>query len=85
LNIIAFIAAIASGTLLPLMNLIFGKFITTFTGFATGSATPEQFRSDLNKYTLYFVYLFIAKFTLVYIHSVSTPLSFKYQAYIQRF
>jgi ATP-binding cassette subfamily B (MDR/TAP) protein 1 len=26
LNIVAFIAAIAAGTLLPLMNLFFGKF-----------------------------------------------------------
>jgi ATP-binding cassette subfamily B (MDR/TAP) protein 1 len=53
------------------MNLIFGKFVTTFTGFATGTTRPDQFRSDLNKYTLYFVYLFVAKFGLVYIHSVS--------------
>ncbi|RMZ70076.1 multidrug resistance 1 [Pyrenophora seminiperda CCB06] len=69
LNIIAFIAAIAAGTLLPLMDLVFGKFVSTFTGFATGTTTPAQYRSEVNKYTLYFVYLFIAKFSLVYIHS----------------
>ncbi|KAF1832024.1 P-loop containing nucleoside triphosphate hydrolase protein [Decorospora gaudefroyi] len=69
LNIIAFVAAIVAGTLLPLMNLVFGKFVSTFTGFATGATTPSQFRSEINKYTLYFVYLFIARFTLVYIHS----------------
>lgn len=53
------------------MDLVFGKFVTTFTGFATGSTTPAQYRSEVNKYTLYFLYLFIAKFGLVYIHSVS--------------
>ena len=69
-NVVAFIAAIAAGTLLPLMDLIFGKFVTTFTGFATGTITPAEYRSQVNKYTLYFVYLFIAKFCLVYLHSV---------------
>ncbi|KAI4694089.1 uncharacterized protein J4E84_002669 [Alternaria hordeiaustralica] len=69
LNTIAFVAAIAAGTLLPLMDLVFGKFISTFTGFATGSITPAQYRAEVNKYTLYFIYLFVAKFGLVYIHS----------------
>jgi ATP-binding cassette subfamily B (MDR/TAP) protein 1 len=87
LNIVAFIAAIAAGTLLPLMNLVFGKFVSTIVGFATGSLTPAQYRSEVNKYTcvildrvltmrltiirLYFIYLFIGKFATVYIHSVS--------------
>ncbi|PZC95879.1 MdlB, ABC-type multidrug transport system, ATPase and permease component [Pyrenophora tritici-repentis] len=69
LNIIAAIAAIAAGTLLPLLDLIFGKFVSSFNGFATGSMTPAKYRSEVNKYTLYLVYLFIAKFLLVYIHS----------------
>ncbi|KAF2676906.1 P-loop containing nucleoside triphosphate hydrolase protein [Lentithecium fluviatile CBS 122367] len=75
LNIIAFVAAIASGTLLPLMNLLFGKFVTTFTRFATGDFSPAQYRSEVNKYTLYFVYLFVARFTLFYIHSVLISIS----------
>ncbi|KAF2870539.1 P-loop containing nucleoside triphosphate hydrolase protein [Massariosphaeria phaeospora] len=70
LYIVAIIAAIAAGTLLPLMNLVFGKFVTSFTGFAVGSLSPANFRSEVNKFTLYFVYLFIAKFFLVYIHSL---------------
>ncbi|KAL1795658.1 hypothetical protein ACET3X_005882 [Alternaria dauci] len=69
LNIIAFVAAIAAGTLLPLMDLVFGKFVSTFTQFATGSITPARYRSEVDKFSLYFVYLFIAKFGLVYIHS----------------
>ncbi|KAF2472791.1 multidrug resistance protein 1 [Lindgomyces ingoldianus] len=75
LNIIAFVAAIAAGTLLPLMDLIFGKFVTTFTRFALGIISPAKYRSEVNKYTLYFVYLFIAKFVLVYIHTISISIS----------
>lgn len=48
--------------------------MSTFTGFATGSITPAQYRSEVDKYNLYFVYLFIAKFGLVYIHSVGGKL-----------
>ncbi|KAF2635489.1 P-loop containing nucleoside triphosphate hydrolase protein [Massarina eburnea CBS 473.64] len=75
LNVIAFIAAIASGAILPLMDLIFGKFVTTFTRFATGAITPVQYRSEINKYTLYFLYLFIAKFSTFYTHSVLISIS----------
>jgi ATP-binding cassette subfamily B (MDR/TAP) protein 1 len=57
------------------MDLVFGKFITAFTGFATGQITPAQYRSEVNKYTLYFVYLFIAKFCLVYIHSATISIA----------
>ncbi|KAF2127626.1 multidrug resistance protein-like protein 1 [Dothidotthia symphoricarpi CBS 119687] len=75
LNGVAFVAAIAADALLPLMDLIFGKFVSTFTGFATGTTTAAQYRSEINKYTLYFVYLFIAKFGFVYIHSVLISIS----------
>ncbi|KAL5114063.1 hypothetical protein ACEQ8H_008040 [Pleosporales sp. CAS-2024a] len=70
LNAVAFIAAIAAGTLLPLMNLVFGKFVTTFVGYSTGAVTGAKYQSDVNRFTLYFIYLFVAKFVLVYIHSV---------------
>ncbi|KAF2629041.1 multidrug resistance protein-like protein 1 [Macroventuria anomochaeta] len=75
LNVVAFIAAIAAGTLLPLMDLVFGKFVTAFNGFAVGTIGPAEYRSQVNKYTLYFVYLFIAKFACVYIHSVLISIS----------
>ena len=75
LNIISFLAAIGAGTLLPLMDLVFGKFVTTFTAFGTGAISGAQYRSQLNKYTLYFIYLFVAKFLLVYIHSTTISIS----------
>ncbi|KAL1608579.1 hypothetical protein SLS60_003523 [Paraconiothyrium brasiliense] len=70
LNVVAFFAAIGAGAVLPLMDLIFGKFVTTFVRFSTGVLTPAGYRSEVNKYTLYFLYLFVAKFCLFYTHSV---------------
>ncbi|CAM1507486.1 Fc.00g071270.m01.CDS01 [Cosmosporella sp. VM-42] len=64
---IALTCMVASGVLLPLMNLVFGKFVSVFNGFSTGEKTPEEFRKGINHYTLYFVYLFVAKLVLVYI------------------
>jgi hypothetical protein len=49
--VVAFIAAIAAGVLLPLMNLVFGKFVTTFIGFAAGSTAADEYRAEINKYT----------------------------------
>lgn len=57
------------------MNLIFGKFITAFVDFSTGAMTPAQYRSKVNTYTVYYLYLFVAKFTLFYIHSILISIS----------
>jgi ATP-binding cassette subfamily B (MDR/TAP) protein 1 len=42
---------IAAGALLPLMDIVFGRFVTVFNNFVTGSVTPEDYRSQVNKYT----------------------------------
>ncbi|KOC12106.1 ATP-binding cassette multidrug transport protein [Aspergillus flavus AF70] len=75
LNVLALIGAIGAGSALPLMDVLFGKMITNFNNFATGSDSPDQFRSELNKFTLYFVYLFIGKFVLVYAWTLSLSVS----------
>ncbi|KAI9654359.1 MAG: hypothetical protein M1821_006675 [Bathelium mastoideum] len=75
LNFIAFIAAICSGALLPLMNLVFGKTITTFTDFGTGRISPDEFRSQTTSWTLWFIYLFLGKFCLTYIWTVALNIS----------
>ncbi|KAK2731944.1 hypothetical protein FQN55_004419 [Onygenales sp. PD_40] len=67
---ISFIAAIAAGTAMPLMTLVFGGFVTDVTDYAIGESTAAEFRSRLNTFALYFIYLFIAKFVLTYIFSV---------------
>ncbi|KAF2839199.1 P-loop containing nucleoside triphosphate hydrolase protein [Patellaria atrata CBS 101060] len=75
LNGIAFVSSIAAGTLLPLMDLVFGKFTTAFNNFAIGALSASDFRGEVRKYTLYFVYLFIAKFCLAYIWSMCISIS----------
>ncbi|KAJ4128272.1 hypothetical protein NW768_008560 [Fusarium equiseti] len=70
LNGVAFVCMIAAGTILPLMDLVFGKFINVFTDFATGSLSPAGYRTEVSKYSLYFIYLFIAKFVLTYIWTI---------------
>ena len=51
LNDVAFIAAITAGTLLPLMDLAFGKFVTAFHGYAVGTTSSAEYHSQVNKYT----------------------------------
>lgn len=75
LNVVALIAAIASGSLLPLMNLIFGKAVTSFTSFGAGQLSPEAFRSQATHWCLWFIYLFVARFCLTYIWTVSLNVS----------
>jgi ATP-binding cassette subfamily B (MDR/TAP) protein 1 len=51
MNGIAFACMIASGTLLPLMDLLFGKFVTVFNRFAIGLLSPEEYRKQVDYYT----------------------------------
>ncbi|KOS18918.1 Leptomycin B resistance protein pmd1 [Escovopsis weberi] len=61
---------IGAGTTLPLMEIVFGKFVNVFHDFATGRLSPERYRDEVAKHALYFVYLFIAKFVLTYVWTV---------------
>lgn len=70
MNIIACLAMIAAGTILPLMDVVFGKFVNTFNNFVTGQLSPDGYMDEVSHFTLYFVYLFIAKFVLTYIWTV---------------
>jgi ATP-binding cassette, subfamily B (MDR/TAP), member 1 len=51
LNAVAFVCVVASGTLLPLMDLVFGKFVTVVNNYAIGQATADDYRSSINTYT----------------------------------
>ncbi|PNP50362.1 hypothetical protein THARTR1_08966 [Trichoderma harzianum] len=62
------LASMGSGTVLPLMTLIFGNFVSVFTDFALGRIPSENFRDKVNHYTLYFIYMFIAKAACTYIY-----------------
>lgn len=50
LNGIAFVCMIVSGTILPLMDLVFGKFINVFNGFVTGDLSPADYREKVNEF-----------------------------------
>ena len=68
--VIAGLAAIIGGALLPLMTVLFGGLAGTFQGFTLGNTSPSQFTSVLARYSLYFVYLAIGEFVMVYIATV---------------
>lgn len=68
--ILAFAGAIVSGAALPLMTVVFGSFTTRFSDFSTGSFSAADFKREINHYVLYFIYLFVARFFLVYVSNV---------------
>lgn len=67
---------IISGTVLPLMDVVFGKFINVFNDFVIGELSPAGYRSKVNEFSLYFIYLFIGKFVLTYVWTVSYERTF---------
>lgn len=69
LQAVAIIAAICAGAGIALQNLVFGRFITIVTNFASAKTSPAQFRQDAAKLALYFVYLGIGRFVLCYIYN----------------
>ena len=75
LNAVALLTSIAAGATLPLMTIIFGKFITKFDGFAAGNTSPDRFTTDVNGLVLWFIYLFVARFALSYITTVAITIS----------
>jgi ATP-binding cassette subfamily B (MDR/TAP) protein 1 len=51
------------------MTIVFGQLVNEFNSWAAGTLSPDDLRSAVNKYSLYFVFLFIGKFLCVYIHT----------------
>ncbi|KAF2726754.1 multidrug resistance protein [Polyplosphaeria fusca] len=68
LRFLAACAAAGSGTAEPLMAIFFGNLVNLFNGIEP--STPENFRSEISKNSLYIVYLFIGKFVSMYIGCV---------------
>ncbi|KAH7361338.1 P-loop containing nucleoside triphosphate hydrolase protein [Pyrenochaeta sp. MPI-SDFR-AT-0127] len=63
------VAALATGAAMPLMALILGRLTANITGFGSDASTESAgaFMRQISANTLWFVYLFIGKFTLVYV------------------
>jgi ATP-binding cassette, subfamily B (MDR/TAP), member 1 len=76
LQVIGALAAIGAGTALPFMTLVFGQLVNVFnTVGPNGPADPQFFRQAIASNTLWFVYLFLGKFVLVYIHTLCFTLT----------
>ncbi|KAF2119336.1 P-loop containing nucleoside triphosphate hydrolase protein [Lophiotrema nucula] len=65
--VVATIASIAAGAVLPLMTLVYGNFAGSFTGFSVDAASEAHFKHQINTFTLYFVYLGIGSLITTYI------------------
>ncbi|KAI0023034.1 P-loop containing nucleoside triphosphate hydrolase protein [Xylariomycetidae sp. FL0641] len=68
LLVVAAMAAAGSGITLPLMNVVFGRLTNDFTGYFLDPPmqTKAQFRSSLDRNSLYIFILFLVRFTLSY-------------------
>lgn len=66
-------AAVASGAALPLMTLVFGSSTSSINGYASEQDTgnSQQLRNQINQLVLYFVYLFVGRFVIGYIGTLS--------------
>ena len=49
------------------MTIIFGQFTAKFTNFSTGTGTPQEFRNEVDHFTLWFIYLFVGRFVVTYV------------------
>jgi len=64
LRIIGIASALGAGSAYPLMTIIFGDLVNAFNDIAVGIVSPAEFRSVVDNKTLWFVYLFIGKFSV---------------------
>ncbi|EME80591.1 ABC transporter, ABC-B family, MDR type [Pseudocercospora fijiensis CIRAD86] len=58
-----------NGALLPLMNVVFGRIVNRFNQYfaANSHVSEHSFRHEINKLTLYIVYLFIGKLCMSFV------------------
>ncbi|CAG8709577.1 14679_t:CDS:2, partial [Racocetra persica] len=66
--IIGLVFAGSAGATMPLMTIIFGRMIDYFTLFLTHKITGDEFSTEINLYSLYFIYLAILTFVATYIY-----------------
>ncbi|KAL4913702.1 P-loop containing nucleoside triphosphate hydrolase protein [Aspergillus aurantiobrunneus] len=71
LECIAFIAAIASGVALAMVNLVMGHFLTLLSDFSFSDANsmPSNFMSAVRTSALYFIYIGVARLVTTYIYA----------------
>ncbi|KAA8623420.1 Leptomycin B resistance protein pmd1 [Pyrenophora tritici-repentis] len=65
--VLALFASIAAGAVMPLMTLVYGNFAGSFTSFSVDATAAAKFEQQINKFTLYFIYLGIGAFVTSYV------------------
>ncbi|EGE05430.1 multidrug resistance protein [Trichophyton equinum CBS 127.97] len=68
--VLAAVAAIIGGALMPMMTVLFGGLAGTFRNFLLGDILDSEFTSELASFTLYFLYLAIGEFAMVYMATI---------------
>lgn len=51
MNTIACLAMIGAGVALPLMDVVFGKFVNTFNDFVTGKLSSDGYMDQVSHFT----------------------------------
>lgn len=69
LGVVAFVAALGSGTGLALVNLVLGQFVGILTDYVAGDISRDKFMSNVTTYCLYFVYIGIGRLFLTYAYT----------------
>ncbi|KAJ8102487.1 P-loop containing nucleoside triphosphate hydrolase protein [Lipomyces tetrasporus] len=67
--VVGYFCSIAAGALLPLMTIVFGQLSQTFVDFFAYGGSPEHFQSEINKFSLYFVYLGIGEIVFTFVET----------------
>ena len=67
---ISTLSSVISGALLPLMTVIFGQLSGKFQGLILGTIPGSEFKDQVSKFTLYFVYLAIGEYVFTYISTL---------------
>ncbi|GAB1316179.1 hypothetical protein MFIFM68171_06389 [Madurella fahalii] len=67
--LVAVLTSIGAGVTMPIMNIIFGRMVGSFTGYfsTNGSTTYEMFKNAINTCALYLVGLFVIRLVLDYV------------------
>ncbi|OQE34858.1 hypothetical protein PENCOP_c015G04060 [Penicillium coprophilum] len=67
---ISCISAAVAGGLNPLLTVLYGQLVGSFNGFKDGTTSATTLKSDISRFTLFFVYLAIGMFVSIYITTV---------------
>ena len=57
------------------MTIIFGQFTAKFNDYITGNSSAEAFKDNVDHFVLWFVYLFVARFIIVYVANTSVSIA----------